>query len=453
MRKPPIKKNDDINLVIDSITSEGQGVGRIDGFAVFVPGAITGESVEAHIIKVESNYAVAKLTRVVEPSCHRVYAECPVFSRCGGCALQHIDYEEQLRIKQTQVQDAIERLGGIKDVVVLPTIGMEKPWRYRNKGSFPFGREGLGVRLGFFAPKSHRLVPLSDCLIQDEGVMEIALRVLEWADSYNVAPYDESTQKGVLRHVVVRTTDMGERMAVVVTTGALPHSDELIELLNEQVSSLYHNVNSKDTNVIFGDEFRLIHGVPSLVETIDELSFSVSPNSFLQVNALQTRVLYHKAIKLLSPAPTERVFDLYCGMGSISLLLARRVKSVIGVEYVPEAVRDAVQNAELNGITNCEFIAGDCENVLKELAEKGVTPDAIVADPPRKGCSEGVIRSILNSGASRMVYISCNPATLARDLKLLTDGGFVIECVQPVDMFPQTAHVETVVMLRRRAKD
>jgi 23S rRNA (uracil1939-C5)-methyltransferase len=430
-----------------SLSSEGQGVGRSEGVAFFVPFALPGETVRAHIIKVEKRYCIAKIVEILEPSPDRVEPKCEAFAKCGGCAMMHLSYPEQLRAKTQIVRDCLERLGGVNDVCVCETLGMDDPWRYRNKGSFPFGFVDGAVAFGFYAERSHRLIPLFDCPIEDARVTAIARTVAEWANRNHIRVYDETTGKGCLRACVVRVTSTGERMAVVVTKGDLPAKESLVRLLN--VESLYHSRNDRQTNVIFGDRFSLLNGKPQIVEEQNGIRFLVSPQSFLQVNPMQTRVLYETAIRFLDPKPDETIADVYCGIGTISLAIAKHVGKVIGIECVPEAIEDAKKNAALNGVGNAEFLCGLAEDVLPSLVKNGMRPDAIVIDPPRKGCEEPVLSAIAESGVRRLVYVSCNPATLARDVKILSSFGFSVQSVQPVDMFPHTQHVETVVLMTK----
>lgn len=444
----PVQKNQDIELTIDALTSEGQGIGRIDGYAVFVPYALVGERVKAHVIKVTADYAVAKLMDVENSSHDRIEPRCPVFYTCGGCSLQHLRYDAQLECKRKTVEDALVRLGGFKDISVPMTIGMEEPWQYRNKGSFPMAKLNDAICYGFYAQRSHRLIPITDCPISDPRIVSVANRVAEWANQNRISAYNEETKRGVLRHLMVRVTKDGGIMAVLVTTSKLPHSGELIAILDD-IQSLYHNINSKDTNVIFGEEFRLLFGQEVLTDTLDELKLLVSPQSFLQVNATQTEVLYGKTLEYLEPKENETIADIYCGIGTISLLVAKRVKRVIGIENVPDAIADAKKNAERNGMGNVEFICADAETVMPKLVKEGLQLDAIVIDPPRKGCDEAVLKAIADSGVKRLVYVSCNPATMARDMKVLAQWGFAPVKVQPVDMFPHTAHVECVVLMTR----
>ena len=450
MSRPPVEKNQELELTVDSVTLEGAGVGRVDGFALFVPGVLAGERVRVHVIKVTASYAVGKLFEVVEPSPHRIEPLCPVYARCGGCAFGHVTYEEELRIKERQVTDALTRLGGLKEVPLRPIIGMDCPERYRNKGAFPYGMTENGPAFGFYAPRSHRLVPVQDCLIEQESVCRAVNAVKAWAERYHIQPYDEGTGKGCLRHAVARATTSGELMTVVVTRGDLPHKNELADAL-ASADSVYWNRNGKNTNVIFGDRFTLLSGKPTLRETLCGLDFEVSPRSFLQVNPVQTQKLYGEALDLLAPQPDETVADVYCGIGTISLLLARQAGKVIGIEVVPEAVENAKENAARNGTQNASFLCAPAEEALPKLVQEGQAIDCLTVDPPRKGCDPQVIDAILASGAWRMVYVSCNPATLARDVKLLTAGGFIVQAVQPVDMFPRCGHVETVVLLTRNS--
>lgn len=448
MSRSPVEKNEELELTIDSVTLEGAGVGRVDGFALFVPGALVGERVRVHVIKATASYAVGKLLEVVEPSPHRIKPLCPAYEKCGGCAFGHVTYEEELRIKERQVAEALTRLGGLKEVPLRPILGMEDPERYRNKGAFPYGMTDRGPAFGFYAPRSHRLVPVDDCPIEQESVCRAVQAVKTWADRYHISPYDEGTGKGALRHAVARVTTSGELMAVIVTKGDLPHRRELADALSF-TDSVYWNRNDRNTNVIFGDRFTLLAGKPTLRETLMGLDFEVSPRSFLQVNPVQTQKLYGAALDLLDPRPDEAVADVYCGIGTISLLLARKAGRVIGIEAVPEAVENAKENAARNGIQNASFLCAPAEEALPQLVAQGQTIDCLTVDPPRKGCDPQVIDAILASGARRMVYVSCNPATLARDVKLLTAGGFTVQKVQPVDMFPRCGHVESVALLIR----
>ena len=450
---PPFKKNDNITLQIDNLGSEGQGIGRYNGFAVFVPHALPGEVIEAHIIKVAKNYAIGKLISITSISPKRVEPQCTAFLKCGGCTLEHLEYEAQLEFKRRQVVDALERIGGFVGIRVEKTLGMPNPKRYRNKASFPFAGTEIGVELGFYAINSHRLVPVDDCMIQGKECMSAMRIVRGWANKFNIPVYDERTGNGILRNLIVRTTGLGEIMVTVVTSGALPHADELVSMLRESVTGLkavVHNINSQNTNVILGDQYKTVWGSGYVTERICGLLFDVSSASFLQVNTAQTELLYQSVMKLLDIRKDETVLDIYCGIGTITLLASKRAKKVIGIEEVPQAVEDAGRNARKNAIENAMFICASAEEALPTLVAHGVSADCIILDPPRKGCHELVLRAIAQSRVRRIAYVSCNPATLARDCKMLAAMGYEIKCVQPVDMFCETAHVETCVLLSHK---
>ena len=446
----PIQKNDDITLHIDALGSDGQGIGRVDGYAVFIAGALPGELVRAHVIKTTASYGVAKLLTVEEAAKTRVKPACPAYPQCGGCTLQHLDYAEQLRVKRDMVNDALQKLGHISDFEISDTLGMDSPLQYRNKGSFPYANCAGMVQFGFFAPRSHRLVPLEDCMIQHPSIVEAARCVRTWARDNGISVYDEQTHHGTLRHCMTRVTTTGEVMVVIVTHGKLGHKEALLDILQKgipELASVYHNRNDERTNVIFGNEYALIWGKEAVLDEISGLQFSVSPASFLQVNPRQTEKLYAAALDALGDNEIDTLFDVYCGIGTISLLAAQKCKMVIGIENVPAAVEDAKANALRNKINNAEFICGDAENMLPELMKKDVHPDAIIVDPPRKGCEMPALQAIADSKVPRIVYVSCNPATLARDCAFLQAAGYKLVKAQPVDMFPHTTHVETVVLM------
>lgn len=451
MKQNPLKKNTEIELTIEGITSEGHGVGRVDGVAVFVPMTAVGERVRALIIKVEKQYCIGKCVELLSRSAERIVPPCEAYSLCGGCTMQHLSYKEQLRQKTQFVKDAFTRIGGFDAPEVLDTLGMVNPWRYRNKGSFPYRSVANTVCFGFYAPRSHRLIPLFDCPIQDERVVRVAKTIAEWANRCRISVYEEETKRGILRSCMARVTQNGAIMAVVVTTGKLPHEAELVESL-DFVDSIYHNINDRDTNVIFGTQFRLLFGPAQLFEEQDGIRFAVSPQSFLQVNPIQTSVLYDTAVRLLSPTKEETILDLYCGIGTISLKLASVAGKVIGIESVPEAISDAKHNAALNHADNTDFYCGKCEDIVPKLVQTETKLDAIMLDPPRKGCEPEVLKAIADSGVKRIVYVSCNPATLARDSAHLSSYGFAPTVIQPVDMFPHTHHVECVVLMTKVQK-
>ncbi|MBO8171733.1 MAG: 23S rRNA (uracil(1939)-C(5))-methyltransferase RlmD [Bacillaceae bacterium] len=461
----PVEKNQYIELEITGLNHEGNGVGRYEGFTIFVPRVLPGEVVDVKVIKVLKNYGVGRLVDIKEESPHRVEPECPIFKRCGGCSLQHLAYEEQLRQKRQLVIDNLERIGGlvVRDsaeddrdgVVVHPTIGMADPRGYRNKAQVPVGEEEGGLVTGFYAPRSHELVPMESCAIQHDRNNQVVQVVREAADRLGIPAYDEEKHRGVLRHIVAKTGfATGEVMVVLVTNGdVLPHADELVDAIRKQVDSvksIVQNINAKRTNVIFGERSKVLWGEKYIYDRIGDIQFAISARSFYQVNPVQTEKLYNKALAYADLSGTETVIDAYCGIGTISLFMARKAKQVYGVEVVPEAISDAKRNARLNGIENVKFAVGEAEKVIPWWYAQGVRADVVVVDPPRKGCDRSLLDTIVEMKPERMVYVSCNPATLARDLRVLEDGGFRTVEVQPVDMFPHTGHVECCVLLVRK---
>lgn len=448
----PLKKNDDIELRIDSLGSEGQGVGRYEGMAVFVPFALPNELVKAHIIKVAKNYAVGKLIKVIEPSKVRREPRCSSFTRCGGCNLMHMDYAAQLEYKRGLVENAFARIAKIEGVHVENTIGMDEPYHYRNKAAFPFAMVDGRMCFGFFAPRSHRLIPIDGCFIEQEPLYNVASAVHCWAEENDIQPYDEETGSGTIRHVVSRITTSGDIMAVIVTKGRPKKLNKLVDMLKERcegIKSIILNRNDEDTNVIFGRSYETLWGEDTLTENLCGFEFSVSAASFLQVNPVQTECLYAQVEAFLPEKDGFEAIDVYCGTGTISMILSKRAKHVTGIENIKPAVEDAARNAERNGAGNADFICADAAEALPELIEKGRRPDVIVIDPPRKGCDKAVLNAITGSAVQRVIYVSCDPATLARDVRILVDGGYSIQKVQPIDMFPQTAHVETVCLLSK----
>ncbi|MGN0781501.1 MAG: 23S rRNA (uracil(1939)-C(5))-methyltransferase RlmD [Christensenellales bacterium] len=448
----PLNKNDDIELRIDSLGSEGQGVGRYEGMAVFVPFALPNELVKAHIIKVAKNYAVGKLIKVIEPSKVRREPRCSSFTRCGGCNLMHMDYAAQLEYKRGLVENAFARIAKIEGVHVENTIGMDEPYHYRNKAAFPFAMVDGRMCFGFFAPRSHRLIPIDGCFIEQEPLYNVASAVHCWAEENDIQPYDEETGSGTIRHVVSRITTSGDIMAVIVTKGRPKKLNKLVDMLKERcegIKSIILNRNDVETNVIFGRSYETLWGEDTLTENLCGFEFSVSAASFLQVNPVQTECLYAQVEAFLPEKDGFEAIDVYCGTGTISMILSKRAKHVTGIENIKPAVEDAARNAERNGAGNADFICADAAEALPELIEKGTRPDVIVIDPPRKGCDKAVLNAITGSAVQRVIYVSCDPATLARDVRILVDGGYSIQKVQPIDMFPQTAHVETVCLLSK----
>lgn len=449
----PVIKNQKISLKIDSVGSNGSGIGRMSDYVIFVPGALPDEKVLAHIIKVTPRYAIGKLVNVEIPSPNRTAPLCDLYGKCGGCSLQHMTYASQLEVKQKEVKDLLQRQGKVYNAEFYPIIPAENPLYYRNKGSFPFGLVDGSIQTGFFAPRSHRLVPVYSCCIEKEEVLKAAHIIRDWAAKYQVPVYDEVHHRGCLRHVSARVTRNGKLMIAIVTKGRLLYQNELVQhILSEidNVVSIIHNINNARSNVIFGPEFHQLWGSEYLIETICGLDFFVHCASFLQVNTEQTEKLYQTAIDFLSPSNTDTVCDVYCGIGTISLLVAKHVKKVYGIEIVSAAIENAKHNAQHNKIENAEFICAAAEDILPQFLTPDIAPNAIIVDPPRKGMEHAALSAIINSTATRLVYISCNPATLARDCEQLSVGGFQVQKVQPVDMFPMTSHVETVVLLSRK---
>jgi len=450
----PIQKNETVELEVTSLGSDGQGVGRHMGFVVFVPFALPGEKVRALIVKVSAAYAVGKLLEVLRASPARIAPRCAVFGRCGGCALQHMEYGAQLEFKRNAMAEALRKIGGIQNPDVLPVIGMEDPWRYRNKGTFPIGPGEAGVAAGMYAPRSHRIVAVEDCPIQPVTVNNAVAAVRRWATKNGIPPYHEETGAGLLRGVMVRNfEETGDTLVAVVINGEkLPSAGALVEELRNAVPGLagvVQNVNTENTNVVLGSRDTLLWGNPTAAAKLGILSYGVGAASFFQVNTEQMVKLYTEAADAAGLAGTELVVDAYCGVGTIGQFMASRAGKVVGIESMPESVREARLSAARNGIANAEYICGRAEDVLSDKAQGGLKPDVILMDPPRKGCDAKFLEAAAASGAQRLVYVSCNPATLARDIKILMEKGYELKKVQPVDMFPQTADVECVALMSR----
>lgn len=442
---------------ITGLTHEGQGVGKIEGFVVFVDSALPGETVTVNIVKETKSYAVGKIVTVDKPSKNRATPFCPVFDSCGGCSVQHLNYQAQLDFKKDTVVQNIKRIGGLENVRVLDTIGMPSPFRYRNKVQYPVSMQDKQVKIGFYENRSHNIIDSTECDIQPEESNVIRALVRDFCKDKNISIYDEKTGEGLLRHVMVRkgfTTN--ELMVVLVINGEkLPAGDQLIKRLTQQypnIKSIMLNVNTKNTNIILGLRNICIFGQSYISDYIGKYKFNISPLSFFQVNPIQTEVLYGKALEYAQLTGNEIVFDLYCGIGTISLFLSEKAQKVIGVEVVPEAIEDAKQNAVLNNVINTQFIAGEAELVIPKLYAEGIRADVVVVDPPRKGCDEVLLNTLVEMQPKRIVYVSCNPSTLARDMKYLHLYGFETREVQPVDMFPWTGHVECVVLMSRVEK-
>lgn len=455
-----IKKNNDYEIVIEDMTMNGEGVGRINGYALFVKDAITGDKIIARAVKLKKNYGYGRLMEIIEPSPYRVASPCPVSRACGGCTLMAMDYKKQLEFKNSIIKNNLYKIGGIKDIELPPVLGMDNPYRYRNKAQFPVGTDKNGnIIMGFYAGRTHSIIPTDDCLIGTKDNAGILAKIKEYMLKYKVEAYNEESHTGLVRHILIRSGfTTGQIMVCIVINGeSLPGESELVKMLQTvslcndgKIASIMTNINRDRTNVIMGRECRLLFGTPYIEDYIGNIKYRISPLSFYQVNPVQTKVLYEKALEFAALTGKETVWDLYCGIGTISLFLAGKAKMVYGVEIVPEAIEDAIENARLNGIENARFYVGKAEEVLPEKYEKeSIKADVIVVDPPRKGCDETLLKTMVDMQPDRIVYVSCDSATLARDLKYLTANGYEVKRVQGVDQFCHSGHVETVVALHR----
>ena len=498
-KNPFFQKDTELELLIEDMGTEGEGIGRKDGMAFFVKDAVLGDLVLAKVMKMKKNYGYARLIQIVEPSPFRAKPRCLYYRQCGGCQIQALDYKKQLEFKENKVKNNLKRIGGFclpeddanelpagKDFYELsesetgsaafkkeretlamhPIIGMEDPYHYRNKAQFPIGTDKNGkIVTGFYAARSHTIIPNRNCFLGVKINEKILDLVIDFMEENGILPYQETAGTGLVRHVLIRCGfATGQIMVCLVINGkTLPFAEKLAEKLKNLpgMTSITLNVNEKNTNVILGDEIITLWGQNYITDYIGNVKYQISPLSFYQVNPVQTRKLYEKALEYAGLTGTETVWDLYCGIGTISLFLARKAKQVYGVEAVEPAIRDARNNARINGIENVEFFVGKAEEVLPEFYEKGISeregnrmlhPDVIVVDPPRKGCDEKCLETIIKMQPKRVVYVSCDSATLARDLKYLCGGGYEVREVQPVDMFPQGVHVETVVLMSKVQK-
>ncbi|MBR5337571.1 MAG: 23S rRNA (uracil(1939)-C(5))-methyltransferase RlmD [Lachnospiraceae bacterium] len=462
-----MEKNDIVNVTIEDMSNSGEGIGKADGFTLFIKDAVIGDKVEAKVMKVKKTYGYARLMKVVEPSSYRVEPRCPVHRSCGGCQIQAMDYKNQLKLKDDLITNALIRIGGFESgfisAIKEPIIGMDEPYRYRNKAQYPIGRDKEGKAIaGFYAGRTHSIIPNTDCVIGAPENEKILRVILDYIDEFGITVYDESESaknsaegNGLVRHVLIRKGfKTGEIMVCLVINGKdLPHGDELIRRLTEipGMTSISLNINKVKTNVIMGDKTRTIWGRDYIEDYIGKVKFRISPRSFYQVNPVQTERLYSLALEYAGLKGEETVWDLYCGIGTISLFLAGKAKKVYGVEVVPEAIADARENARINGIDNAEFFVGKAEEVLPEKYEKeGIHADVIVVDPPRKGCERACLETMLKMAPKRIVYVSCDPATLARDLRILCDNGYELKRLCGVDQFCHSMHVEVVTSLERK---
>ena len=454
-QKAPVQKNQTVTLQFEDLTHEGSGVAKMDGYPIFVPLGLPGERADVRVVKVNKRFAFGKLIHLHEKSEHRVDPPCNVFHKCGGCQLQHMTYEMQLEMKRNQVKNVMQKVAHLPDVPVHPVLGMEEPWRYRNKIQIPVGEKNGELITGFYQQRSHRIIDdMETCVIQDELGDKIVEAVRQIGTDLGIRAYDEQAHRGELRHIIVRTAyTTNEAMLVLVTrTKTLTKQAEIMERITKEfpeITSIIHNVNSEKTNVILGKKSRTIYGADYIYDKIGNLEFAISAQSFYQVNPTQTKVLYDKALEYANVDKNDVVIDAYCGIGTISLFLAQKAKKVYGVEIVPEAIDDAKKNAKHNQMDNVEFVVGEAEKVMPWWTKQGLRPDVIVVDPPRKGCEASLLEAMIAMEPERIVYVSCNPSTLARDLRILEDGGYQTQEIQPVDMFSQTSHVECVSLLTR----
>lgn len=463
-----MQKNDMVTIEIEDMGNAGEGIGKVNGYTLFVKDAIIGDVVEAKIIKAKKNYGYARLMNIISPSEYRVKSpRCPIARKCGGCQIQEMEYDRQLVFKEDKVRENLAHIGGVPtellDRVTEPIIGMEHPFRYRNKAQFPVGTDKSGkIIAGFYAGRTHSIIPNTDCMLGVEVNQKILECIVGFLEEYRIRAYDEERHEGLVRHVLLRYGFRTKEIMVclVINGSCIPHQEALIERLKEipGMTSITASVNREKTNVIMGTEIKLLWGQGYITDYIGEVKYQISPLSFYQVNPVQTEKLYNLVLKYANLSGKETVWDLYCGIGTISLFLAQRAKKVYGVEIVPQAIEDARNNAKINHIQNAEFYVGKAEEVLpehyriygKEHGGETMRADVIVVDPPRKGCEESLLQTMVDMEPDRIVYVSCDSATLARDVKFLREKGYEIERVRAVDQFAHTVHVETIVLIQKK---
>lgn len=447
----PVEKNHEYEVYIEALSSEGSGIARVDGYTLFVPQTVKGDNVRILVVKTKSSYGYAKLLEIITPSPDRVLPPCIHFAKCGGCQLMALSYSAQLEFKKQTVKDALSRIGGIDTEVDI--IGMEEPERYRNKMIFPIDKNG---DWGFYRERSHDVVRLTDCLLGDEINRDVMNTVSEFIKKYHIPVYDEIEHKGIIRRVFIRNSKNEVMVVISVNSDKIPHKEELIgalRSLSPKITGVILNINKKRTNLVLGDKNVTLWGKDRLSDTLCGLSYEISPHSFFQVNPHQTEKLYNTAIDFADISDKDTVMDIYCGIGTISLTAAKRAKAVIGVEIVPQAIENAGENAKRNDVENAEFYCSAAEDIVPDLIANGQRPDVVILDPPRKGSDEKTLSAIVSANPERIVYVSCNPATLARDAKFLTEKGYKLEKATAVDMFPHTTHVETVALLTRENQE
>ena len=458
-RKPPVETGDEVIVKIEDYASEGEGIARINGFTIFIQGALVGEEVKISIETVKKTYARGGLLDkgILTPSPSRIEPSCPFYPDCGGCQLLHQTYKEQLLMKQQRLTDVLSRIGGITDAIIHQIIGMDNPWHYRNKAQYPFGEKDDRIIAGCYRKRTHQVINTPDCKIQHPKNNEIIEGVRKLAGKLGLPVYDEKTHKGFLRHVLVRRAyKTGEISVALVTNGSyFPEGEKFAKELAEKftdIKSIVQNINPTRGNKILGDKTIILWGKEGIIDTIGDLEFQISPTSFYQVNPVQMLILYKKAIEFANLSGHENVLDIYCGVGTLTLFLAKNAKEVYGIESNKHSIESAIKNTNRNGIKNAHFIAGFAEKVLPALTRTGRIFDVAVLDPPRAGCQLEVLKTLASLKINRIIYVSCNPGTLARDLKILTQLGYKAKDVQPVDMFPQTCHVECVTLMSRVEK-
>ena len=464
-----MNKNEKIVVKIEDIGVNGEGIGKVEGYTLFVKDALISDTVEAVITKAKKNYGYAKMLKILDASPHRVERKCPVARQCGGCQIQELSYEAQLDFKTKKVYVPLERIGGFSpeflDTVMEPICGMEEPFYYRNKAQFPIGTDREGnIVTGFYAGRTHQIIPNMECALGVSVNQKILQIIVDFMNQYGVSAYNEETGRGLVRHVLIRYgfTTKEIMVCLVINGDNFPKSEKLVDKLVqiEGMTSITYSVNKENTNVIMGKEIGVLWGQGYITDYIGDVKYQISPLSFFQVNPVQTEKLYGLALEYAGLKGNEIVWDLYCGIGTISLFLAQKAKKVYGVEIVPQAIDDARNNAKINGIENAEFFVGKAEEVLpeyyaryeKEHGEKAYA-DVIVVDPPRKGCDETLLDTMVEMKPERIVYVSCDSATLARDLKYLCERGYEIQRVKPVDQFPHTVHVEVIIKMQLVGKD
>ena len=453
MKKIPVSPEEKYEILINNVSHQGEGIGRVENFAVFVPGAIKGEKIEVKITEIRKNFARGELEKIILPSLNRVKPPCPVFNLCGGCHLQHINYKKQLEMKKEIVENVLSRIGN-QNIDVMPIIGMEIPWRYRNKGHFHLARENENITLGFYQSKSHDLVPVSRCLLFSQNINSLIKYLEKELTRQKITIYNHKTDKGNFRGIVLRESKYtGEIMIIFITREERWYLDE--NFLNNliiafpQVVSLCQNINKNPKMALFGKDFRILKGKTFIEDHIDSFKFKISPSYFFQVNVLQTEILYKKILEYANLSGKETVIDSYSGTGTISIYLAGKAKKVYGLELQKGAVRDAWANGELNNLSNLKFFSGKAESWLYKWVQRGEKVEVIIIDPPRRGCSREVLKNIIKIKPEQILYVSCDMPTLARDIKYITQNGYNIEEVQPIDMFPHTSHIECLVHLTR----